>query len=650
MRSLLMFHHNLAFSSIPEEQRREVIDKCYMPLLDFVDQTSTKINLEAPAWTLLKCHEVCPEYIDRLRHLIQDGLIEFVGSGYCQLIGPLVPYEINRRNQAIGLKYYQALLGCRPETLLINEMSFSAGLLDSIKAAGYRRIIMDADNIALASGLSSKVDLRQYDFISNSRDAKVEVVWSDSVLFQKFQRVIHGGISINEYINYVSLQKENNPRWLPIYTNDVEIFNFRPGRFKEEAAIAKDEWGAIGEVVAELKAKLNLDFQHIAQSEMPVGKTLYLDRCEMPVAVKKQPKYNITRWAVTGRSDSELNAYCYSELKNLKSQSAKACERKWERLCYLWSSDFRTHIHESRWAELEGLLDAHRRKSAPLIKSDVLEQEKMYGRHKRVLNEELVTLKGSALSVKTSKVRMTVNLAKGGAIEEAGFKEHGFKVSIGSFQHGVLDEINHAADFYSGGILVEDFDMRQRHTDYKTAEPEISFDEGYVNLLFRMHVGEVALEKRISVGLDTEEIKLEFRSEEFPSGHRIIRLGNFLFMNDDNEIHVETETGGSGSDLFVINGEFDHTANVSSFVSARTGFCSPEERLKIVGKTHRVQFEWDNSIGYLFPMMKHSQIGGKFFTRLLFSKSELDDTSRKRAANLNASLVITSCKDKVSWG
>ena len=649
MKSLLLFHHNLAFSSIAKDQRQEVVARCYMPLLDFAEETDTKINVEAPAWTLRQCQKIFPSYVTRLRRLIHEGLVELIGSGYCQIIGPLVPYEVNIRNQEIGLDWYQSLVGVQPETLLINEMSFSPGLLDSVKNSGYRRIVMDADNIALAAGLSSKADLSNYDFISNSRDSKVEVVWSDSILFQKFQRVIHGGLSLNEYIDYVSQKMDKDFRWLPIYTNDVEIFNFRPGRFKEEAAIATDEWSAIRNVIEELKATLNLDFRHLAESNSPTGKTLYLDRPQMPVAVKKQPKYNITRWAVTGRSDSELNAYCYSELKKLKDGDTDSHTRDWERLCYLWSSDFRTHIHESRWSELEELLDSHSQKQTF---DWVMDPHASLGANvssdfDTASHGDVVKREGSMLAVSTSKVRMVMNVAKGGAIEEIGFKRHDFMASIGSFVHGALDEIDHAADFYSGSVLVEDFELRQRYTDYQNVDPVIYIDESYVNIFFRMYLGGIAVVKKVSVGLNTEVIKTQFWSEEFPVGHRIIRVGNFLFMNDDNNIHIEASTGGVGPDVFVIDDEFDHTASVSSFVSARTGFCAPEECLKIGAKTHKIKFEWDNSIGYLFPMMKHIRIGEKFFTRLIFSKSELDDTSRKRAANINASFTISPCEGDI---
>ena len=49
------------------------------------------------------------------------------------------------------------------------------------------------------------------------------------------------------------------------------------------------------------------------------GESLRLESAAYPVPVKKQRKYNLTRWAVTGRDDIAVNAACqriYAALKN----------------------------------------------------------------------------------------------------------------------------------------------------------------------------------------------------------------------------------------------------------------------------------------------------------------------------------------------
>ena len=48
------------------------------------------------------------------------------------------------------------------------------------------------------------------------------------------QHYVHGDISMNDYLSYLKKCLSNNDSVLPIYCNDAEIFDYRPGRFSEE--------------------------------------------------------------------------------------------------------------------------------------------------------------------------------------------------------------------------------------------------------------------------------------------------------------------------------------------------------------------------------------------------------------------------------
>src|SRR5438874_8319363 len=88
-----LFHLNLAFSSVEEDQRAEIIQRCYWPLL-VLGQTHGPIGIEATGYTLEEIAARDPAWIDRLRNLIAGGRVEFIGSGYAQLIGPLAPARV----------------------------------------------------------------------------------------------------------------------------------------------------------------------------------------------------------------------------------------------------------------------------------------------------------------------------------------------------------------------------------------------------------------------------------------------------------------------------------------------------------------------------------------------------------------------------
>jgi hypothetical protein len=71
------FHLNLAFSSIEEDQRREVIRRCYWPLLDLA-QAHGPIGLEITGFTLEEIAARDPEWCDRARALVANGRIELI--------------------------------------------------------------------------------------------------------------------------------------------------------------------------------------------------------------------------------------------------------------------------------------------------------------------------------------------------------------------------------------------------------------------------------------------------------------------------------------------------------------------------------------------------------------------------------------------
>ena len=103
------FHMNLAFSSIEEEQHGEVIARCYWPLLHLAERHGP-IGIEASGYTLETIAARDPQWTETLKRLIVAGQVEFIGSGYSQMIGPLVPARVTTANLAIGHEIYWRLL------------------------------------------------------------------------------------------------------------------------------------------------------------------------------------------------------------------------------------------------------------------------------------------------------------------------------------------------------------------------------------------------------------------------------------------------------------------------------------------------------------------------------------------------------------
>ncbi len=145
MNLYLFFHLNLAFSSIAEEERPAVIDSCYWPLLELIEQQDIKAAIEITGYTLEAIQQLAPDWVNRFQYLAETGRTELIGSGYSQMIAPLAPAKVNYWNQKIGKTIYNTY-GFTPKIALVNEMAYARGVVEHYIDTGYQGIIMEWNN------------------------------------------------------------------------------------------------------------------------------------------------------------------------------------------------------------------------------------------------------------------------------------------------------------------------------------------------------------------------------------------------------------------------------------------------------------------------------------------------------------------------
>ena len=335
------------FSSISNDKRLDVINNCYWPLLKLCEG-NYKIGIELTGNTLEIINTLDKNWTYKLKSLLKSNKVELIGSGYSQIIGPLVPSKLNDWNQKLGIEVYKSLLDTVPCTALINEMSYSSGILEHYVNNGYSNIIMEINN---SLEIYKEWNLNRPNLVKNQFGDSMNIIWADSIAFQKFQRYISDEIDYDNYVNYLNNYKHN---FIPFYTSDAEIFDFRPGRFKEETNLSKSslfEWKKIEKLYESLKS---LGHNYVFPRDVKIGGNekiiCKIESSQKPIVVKKQNKYNINRWALSGRDDLNLNTKSIQIFYKIKDTLVK---KYWKSLCFIWSSDFRTHITDDRWIELE---------------------------------------------------------------------------------------------------------------------------------------------------------------------------------------------------------------------------------------------------------------------------------------------------------
>ncbi|MCB5227750.1 hypothetical protein JAO78_013105 [Alishewanella sp. 16-MA] len=634
-RGYLLFHLNLAFSSIAESARPEVIQQCYWPILELIEKSNIPIGIELTGWTLQQINHLDPVWVNKFKTLLAQQRCELIGSGWSQLIGPLVPFQVNLWNQKLALALYQTLLNYRPTLVLVNEMAFASSLVELYQQVGYHGLIMDRDNIRLA------LKYEHHDMPTHAcgvTTTKLPVLWSDSVLFQRLQRAVHGDIPIVQYLNFVQQRMASEELPLAIYANDAEVFNYRPGRFSTEGKTHPEgEWTRLQRILKQLQEQTGIEFisptDALKLSKLQPENAMRLSSLNQPIPVKKQAKYNVNRWAAAGRDNIWLNTQCHSQYQQL---SHDANSYQWQTLCELWASDFRTHITQERWLScLQKLSTIDRVTSPSTVQTLASDTE---NKLELKIDDEAIYW-----HLATSQIKLTLNLRRGMSIDSLAFKSWQFKPLLVTKHQGYFDTIALAADFYSGGLIIEMPGLRRRITDLEWVNPELTDELNFHVITAKLDLAHFNLTKIIKISKTTEELRISYQLDPPVRNDAIIRLGIMTINMTELEqpATLEVWQGGALPEHFSLADECDHTHNVSTLVSSSASFGATTGQISIGDQHRAITLSWNPALCAAVPLLLNRRYKQQHLTRIFFSLSELDDTFKAGGHLLNFELAIT---------
>ncbi len=609
-----LFHLNLAFSSLPAERRPEIVERCYWPMLELARRTPFPIAFEAPGWTLEQLAEIDPPWIAAARELIEAGRAELVGSSFAQCAAPLLPAEVNRWNLRLGLDVYERLLGVRPQTAMLCEQAYSPGLVPLYAQAGYAAIVADWDNAYRSHPDWPPATRRAPQRARGADGSSLPVVWSQSIVFQKFQRYAHAELDLERYVAFVREAVADGGALL-LYANDAEVFDHRPGRFAAEPAAREGEWDRIAEALTALA--------EIASPALPrdvltlhAGRELHLEAPAHPIPVKKQDKYNIGRWAVSGRDDVGINTRCWRLYDRLRGSDDAA---QWRELCALWASDFRTHITEARWAALQTDLTRREISGPPPAPA---------APGASTVPDE-VTREGRLWRVRAGDLDVVLNARRGLAIESFTDTRWG-DVLLGTLEHGYFPTIELGADWYSGST-VQESPLRHKGTDLELVEPVFArLENGAIRAWATVDSDFGAIEKVVTVGARRVEIEITLRWPELPPGS--LRAGYVTLHPEAFDAATLFYAAHNGGDVLerhdLAGAAFDHGAPVSALVSSAQGVGATEGVVLLGDARRTIRVEVDQAYGKPLALLRLAPAGDRYLFRLMFSLTESDDTRR----------------------
>jgi hypothetical protein len=622
-----LFHVNLMYSAIAPARRAEVVRRCYHPLLDLAE-SGVPVAVEAGALTLELIAGLDPGWLERFRALLRAGRVEYVASGYSQIIGPLVPAAVNARNLDLGRRVASRLLGIEPELWLVNEMAWSGGLAALYREAGARAVIMEWNN-AWHAHPEWDPRWRWHWQRAEGPDLPagdgVPVIWVDTFDFQKMQRLCAGDITRDEFLAHwrgrLPGPDEAAPRHALLYGSDAEVFDFRPGRYRDEhggqAGQPEGEWTTFAAAAGWLASEPGLALAPLGATldERPsalCGQSLRLEAVGQPVAVKKQEKYNLNRWAVTGRGDLELNTACHARARELE-QGGIDDDTPWRDLLFLWASDLRTHLTADRWAEVASRAVLPRLR--PLGGAPAATR----------LSD------GGDLELRGEGVALRLNPRRGLSARAITFPLWGEAPVLGTLPHGYFDDITLGADFYTGHVVVQRPGC-PKLTDLRPAEPSAftaagggeavraTTQDGDLRVAKEWHVDPAAPVVRLR-----GELQLPARrAGEIHPVHVTVVPGSF----DAASLGFAVRNGGRAREVFRFrDGPVHHGEAYSTLITAKGGLGATDGVVVIGDDRRRLVLRHDPCLSALVPTVRFLPgRDGRYFLRVRWSAQEIDET------------------------
>ena len=624
-----VFHLNLAFSSIDSASHPQVVTSCYWPLLEIAD-SGIPLGIEMTAYTLESIQAVDEAWVEKFRQLLHQGKCELIASGDSQIIGPLIPANVNQANLRLGQTTYQSILGITPKIAYLNEQAVSAGLLDIYIDAGFDAVVVEWDNPYSHNSDWQAERLHRPQTLKGASGRRIKAIWNHAIAFQKFQRYVHGELTLADYDHYLEKVLQPDTQAFPVYGSDAEVFDFRPGRYHTEAEHISGEWQRIKQLFSFLAAQKKYHWNTPSQilTQWRNDDPLALTNAQHPISVKKQAKYNICRWGISGRNDLQLNTLCYQRLKELELKPNN--DDQWRSLCRLWASDLRTHLTQNRY---EALSLPPIENPAPVfapwkVQKDINIQ---YDSERRRLH------------ITTPWIKLTLNGHRGLAIDSLAFASHQFIPVIGTLSHGYFDHISYGADFYSNHLLLERFRDRDRVADLNRVEYQLGEQNGCLVIYCQQTLKSGSIVKWYRLDGESLHTGIHFGDTERPEAS--IRLGYLTLLDCQQRAWYQTHLGGMTTEFFQLNQDIDQGAPISSIVSSSSALGATKGVIRFGNQNRAIQVSWDPALCAALPMISSKQIDTQYLNRLWFSLAEADETLKPGGSLLDLNFSITPTKE-----
>lgn len=578
------FHLNLNFSAL--DNIPEVLDTAYFNLLNEIDKQEFEIGIEASGYTLEMINKFKPEMINKINYLISKKKIFFIGSGYHQIISPLFPKKFVDKNIELGISTYSNFLEKKPKLYLVNEQVFNNSIISNYTKFNIYDLIIDSNLTLKNLTLNKTHKPRQY--LYNSKN--VNIYWSHTILSQILQDYIYDKINSEEY--YKSLEKINlKSGFYCFYGSDAETFDYRVKRYDyEKNSHKRNEYQRIFKLIENFKNTKKfkfIDFNSITK----IKKNYINIKTDLnnPYLVKKQEKYNVSRWLNTSKYDLYIN--------NLILINEKRISNNWKlykREClYLLSSDLRTHPNIFKINKANNIIKKLKLKKLKRLNLSIPKNNN---------NEYFINKIPSLISS---------------------------QITCKSFKRSDLVNFKKSNNYYSFHSVIADFEKCKKMTDLNE-----KFYQVKNNIFFSKFKNSlISYVKKLDFKDQSVSLSINFKYNKLKKGY--IRFPISFLIKKDKKISLSYLSSNTKNEELNYYKEIDYEYNQYEFFSVNSLIYSTNGKIEISNSKEKIIFQNDINYSNTPFMIKTYNSAKNILFRVYYSLQELDDTKYLKSPTLD---------------
>lgn len=143
-----IFHGNLQYAELSKSEIPEIIERSYVPTIDFLLKNEIKFALNITGFTLQYLPD---ELLDKIKDGVGRGLIELTGTSYTHAILPLLELDRVAEQVRKDREKKEEVFGIEPKTFWLPELAYDPVIPGILKEEGYDEVYVDGEAVLFSN-------------------------------------------------------------------------------------------------------------------------------------------------------------------------------------------------------------------------------------------------------------------------------------------------------------------------------------------------------------------------------------------------------------------------------------------------------------------------------------------------------------------